>query len=169
MIGIELDLINKRKTANISFIGKIDFPASYFPHLIEGLNYTNFIPFIRYRTNRLFFIYWQQFTPNCLTLEYLTDLRMRLSLKYYKGDQMKINDYNVDTFNEYEAHFLKGQWRNEKDRVKGVFELMAVHTGNFLLLFDISTTENHFSSPGILELREIRDSLKFSSELESEM
>ncbi len=169
MIGIELDLINKRKTTNISFIGKIDFPASYIPHLIEGLNYTNFLPFIRYRSNRLFFMYWQPFTPNCLTLECLTDLRMRLSLKYYKGDKMKITDYSIDTFNEYEAHFLKGQWRNEKNRAKGVFELMAVHTGNFLLLFDISSTENLFSSPGILELREIRDSLKFSSELESEM
>lgn len=169
MIGIELDLINKRKTTNISFIGKIDFPASYIPHLIEGLNYTNFIPFIRYRTNRLFFMYWQPFTSNCLTLEYLTDLRMRLSLKYYDGDKMKINDYSVDTFKDNEAHFLKGQWRNEKDRVKGVFELMAVHTGNFLLLFDISTAENNFSSPGILELREIRNSLKFSSELETEL
>lgn len=169
MIGIELDLINKRKTTKISFIGKIDFPASYIPHLIEGLNYTNFIPFIKYRTNRLFFMYWQPFTSNCLTLEYLTDLRMRLSLKYYNGDIMKINDYSVDTFNDYEAHFLKGQWRNEKDRVKGVFELMAVHTGNFLLLFDISTAENHFSGLGILELREIRDSLKFSSELETEL
>ena len=167
MIGIELDLINKRKTTNISFIGTIDFPASYIPHLIEGLNYTNFIPFIRYRTNRLFFMYWQPFTSNCLTLEYLTDLRMRLSLKYYDGDKMKINDYSVDTFKDNEAHFLKGQWRNEKDRVKGVFELMAVHTGNLLLLFDISAAENHFSSPGILELREIRDSLKFSSELET--
>ena len=169
MIGIELDLINKRKTTNISFIGKIDFPASYIPHLIEGLNYTNFIPFIRYRTNRLFFMYWQPFTSNCLTLEYLTDLRMRLSLKYYNGDLMKINDYNVDNFKDSEAHFLTGQWRNEKDRVKGVFELMAVHTGSFLLLFDISTTENHFSGSGILELREIRDSLTFSSELETEM
>ena len=166
MIGIELDLINKRKTTNISFIGTIDFPASYIPHLIEGLNYTNFIPFIRYRTNRLFFMYWQPYTPNCLTLEYLTDLRMRLSLKYYNGDVMKINDYSVDTFHDYEAHFLKGQWRNEKDRVKGVFELMAVHTGNLLLLFDISAAANHFSSPGISEFREIRDSLKFSSELE---
>ncbi len=167
MIGIELDLINKRKTTNISFIGKIEFPASYIPLLIEGLNYTNFIPFIRYRTNRLFFMYWQPFTSNCLSLEYLTDLRMRLSLKYYKGDLMKVNDYSIDTFKDCEAHFLKGQWRNEKDRVKGVFELMAVHTGNFLLLFDISTAENHFSSSGILELREIRDSLKLSSELET--
>lgn len=168
MIGIELDLINKRKTTNISFIGTIDFPASYIPHLIEGLNYTNFIPFIRYRTNRLFFMYWQSFTSNCLTLEYLTDLRIRLSLKYYKGDIMKVSDYNVDTFKEYEAHFLKGQWRNDKDRVKGVFELMAVHAGNFLLLFDISTTENDFSSSGISELREIRDSLNFSNELETD-
>ena len=163
MIGIELDLINKRKTTNISFIGKFDFPASYIPHLIEGLNYTNFIPFIRYRTNRLFFMYWQPFTTNCLTLDYLTDLRFRLSLKYYKGDTMKVVDHRVDTFQQYDAHFLKGQWRNDKDRVKGVFELMAVHVGELLLLFDISTTENDFSSSGISELREIRESLIFSN------
>ena len=169
MIGIELDLINKRKTTNISFIGKIDFPASFIPHLVEGLNYTNFIPFIRYRTNRLFFMYWQPYTSNCLTLEYLTDLRMRLILKYYSGDKMKVNDYSIETFKDNEAYFLKGQWRNEKDRVKGVFELMAVHTGNFLLLFDISSTENGYTSPGIRELREIRDSLKFVNELEIEM
>jgi hypothetical protein len=169
MIGIELDIINKRKITNISFIGKIDFPASYIPHLIEGLDYTNFIPFIRYRTNRLFFMYWQPFTSNCLNLDYLTDLRMRLSLKYYKGDIMKVTDYSIDNFKDHEAYFLKGQWRNDKDRIKGVFELMAVHTGNFLLLFDISSAENHFSNPGISELREIRDSLIFSSELEKEM
>lgn len=169
MIGIELDLINKRKTTDISFIGKIDFPASYIPHLIEGLDYTNFLPFIRYRTNRLFFMYWQPYTVNCLNLEYLTDLRMRLSLKYYKGDIMKVTDYSIDTFKDYDAYFLKGQWRNDKDRIKGVFELMAVHTGNFLLLFDISSTENHLTNPGILELREIRDSLVFSSDLETEM
>lgn len=163
MIGIELDLINKRKTTNISFIGKIDFPASYIPHLIEGLNYTNFIPFIRYRTNRLFFMYWQPFTANCLTLDYLTDLRYRLSLKYYKGDIMRVVDYKVDVFQQYDAHFLKGQWRNDKDRVKGVFEMMAVHVGDLLLLFDISTAENDFSSSGISELREIRESLIFSN------
>ncbi len=169
MIGIELDLINKRKTTNISFIGKLDFPASYIPHLIEGLNYTNFIPFIRYRTNRLFFMYWQPFTTNCLTLDYLSDLRMRLSLKYYKGDIMKVVDYSVDSFNQHEAHFLKGQWRNDRDRIKGVFEMMAVHVDDLLLLFDISTTENDFSSSGILELREIRDSLIFSNGLETEV
>ncbi|MBY9001866.1 MAG: hypothetical protein KGD64_13185 [Candidatus Heimdallarchaeota archaeon] len=165
MIGIELDLINKRKTTNISFIGKIEFPASYIPHLIEGLDYTTFVPFIKYRTNRLFFIYWQPYTPNCLSLEYLTELRMRLSLKYYKGDIMRVTDYSVEAFDECEAHFLKGQWRNERDRVKGIFELMALNVGTFLLLFDISCTENNLSGEGITELRAIRNSLQFSENL----
>ena len=165
MIGIELDLINKRKTTNISYIGTIDFPASYVPHLVEGLDYTTFIPFIRYRTNRLFFIYWQPYSENALTLEYLSDLRSRLILKYYKGDLMKVNDYNVEDFKGHESHFLKGQWRNEHDKVRGIFELMALKVENFLPLFDLSTTENNFNSPGFKELLNIRESLKLESDI----
>jgi len=156
MINIDLDLSNKRKITHIDFIGSITFPSNYFAHLLRGLDYTTFLPFIRLKPSRLFFIYWQPFTENCLSIEYLSDLRSRLVYKYYTGDLMTVKDYKILDFRGEEAHFIYGIWENHKDRQRGVFELMALKHNDFLVLFDISTTERVPESDSLKELQQIR-------------
>ena len=160
MISIALDLANKQKKTSIDYIGSISFPSGYFAHLLPGLDYTTFLPFIRLKPNRLFFIYWQPYTEKSLTLEYLTDLRSRLVHKYYVGDIMKVNEYYIADFKEKETHFFSGSWDNQKERARGIFEMIAFKHNEFLVLVDISTTEKDPKSRSISELRTIRSSLE---------
>ncbi|MHA1198830.1 MAG: hypothetical protein ACTSQF_05685 [Candidatus Heimdallarchaeaceae archaeon] len=159
MISIALDLANKQKKTFIDYIGSISFPSGYFAHLLPGLDYTTFLPFIRMKPNRLFFIYWQPYTDKSLTLEYLTDLRSRLVNKYYVGDIMKVSEYYITDFKEKETQFISGTWDNPKERVRGIFETIALKHDDFLLLIDISTTEKDSKGKAIEELRNIRSSL----------
>jgi len=158
MINIDLDLSNKRKITTIDYIGSVNFPAGYFAHLIKGLDYTTFLPFIILKPQRLVFIYWQPFTEDCLNLEYLSDLRSRLVQKYYTGDTMRVNDYTIGNFKGKTAHFLEGIWENRKYRLKGSFELMALQHENFLVLFDIEATIGNLQSESMKELKQIRES-----------
>ena len=162
MISIDLDLANKRKVTNIELIGTITFPSSYYAHLLKGLDYTSFVPFIRLKPTRMFFIYWQPITENSLTLDYLADLRARLVIKYYKGDLIRVKDYTISNLNGHEAHILTGNWENKNDRLKGIFELLALSHNDFLILFDISTTDYDFNGDTMKELRQIRKSLILS-------
>ena len=98
MISIVLDLSNKQKKTSIDYIGSVTFPSGYIEHLIKGLDYTSFLPFIMTKPNRMFFIYWQPFRENSLSLEYLSDLRLRLVHKYYIVDAMKVTDLRIDDF-----------------------------------------------------------------------
>ena len=160
MISITLDLVNKQNKTSIDYIGTISFPSGYFPHLLPGLDYTTFLPFIRLRPNRLFFIYWQPFTDKSLSLDYLSDLRSRLVHKYYVGDIMVVKEYYITEFNGKEAHFTSGSWENSKERIKGIFELIAFEHNNFLILVDISTTSKDPKSKEMEELKNIRNSLE---------
>ncbi len=160
MISISLDLANKQKKAHIEFIGSLSFPSGYFAHLLPGLDYTTFLPFIRLKPNRLFFIYWQPYTEKSLTLEYLTDLRSRLVHKYYIGDIMKVNEYYIMDFKDKENQFISGTWNNVKEGMRGIFELIAFKHNDFLLLLDISTTEKDSKGKTMQELRNIRSSLE---------
>lgn len=160
MISIALDLANKQKKTSIDYIGSIIFPSGYFAHLLPGLDYTSFLPFIRLKPNRLFFIYWQPFTDRSLTLDYLTDLRSRLVHKYYLGDIMKVNEYFITDFKEKEIHFFSGTWDNPKERTRGIFELIAFKHNEFLILIDIATTDKDPDGKAIEELRNIRNSLE---------
>ena len=162
MISIDLDLTNKRKVTHIDYIGSVTFPSGYFAHLLRGLDYTTFIPFIRLKPQRLFFVYWQPYTENSLTLDYLSDLRTRLVYKYYTGDMITVKDYKIQDFKGKEAHFLYGVWVNSKIRMKGIYELMAIKHNEFLVLFDISTTDSSPNSESLKELVEIRSTLEFS-------
>ena len=162
MISIDLDLSNKRKVTNIDFIGSVTFPSSYFAHLLRGLDYTTFVPFIRLKPQRLFFIYWQPYTENSLTLDYLADLRTRLVHKYYTGDMMNVKDYKILDFKGKEAHFLYGFWENSKIRMKGIYEMMALMHNEFLVVFDISTTDRSINSESLNELIEIRSTFELS-------
>ena len=158
MISIDLDLSNKRKITTIDFIGTVNFPAGYFAHLIKGLDYTTFLPFISLKPQRLVFIYWQPFTESCFSLEYLTDLRSRLVQKYYTGDTMKVKDYTIGNFKGKTAHFLSGVWENQKYKLKGSFELMALKHEDLLVLFDIEATIGNLQSDSMKELKQIRES-----------
>jgi hypothetical protein len=160
MISIDLDLTNKRKVTHIDFIGRVTFPSGYFAHLLRGLDYTTFVPFIRLKPQRLFFIYWQPYTDNSLTLEYLSDLRTRLVYKYYTGDLMNVKDYKILEFKGNESHFLYGTWENSKIRMKGVYEMMALKHNDFLVVFDISTTDKTPNSETLKELIDIRSSFE---------
>jgi hypothetical protein len=160
MISIALDLTNKQKKTYIDYIGSISFPSGYFAHLLPGLDYTTFLPFIRLKPNRLFFIYWQPYTDKSLSLDYLTDLRSRLVHKYYVGDIMKVNEYYITDFKDKETHFFAGTWDNQKERSRGIFEMIAFKHNEFLILIDISTTEKEPNGKSISELRTIRNSLE---------
>lgn len=160
MISIALDLANKQKKTFIDYIGSINFPSDYFPHLLSGLDYTTFLPFIRLKPNRLFFIYWQPYTEKSLTLDYLTGLRSRLVDKYYVGDIMKVSEYYITDFKDKETHFLSGLWDNLKEHTKGIFELIAFKHNDFLVLLDISTTDKDTKGKTMQELRTIRSSLE---------
>ena len=160
MISIALDLTNKQKKTIIDYIGSISFPSGYFAHLLPGLNYTTFLPFIRLKPNRLFFIYWQPYTDKSLTLEYLTDLRSRLVHKYYIGDIMKVNEYYITEFKDKETQFISGTWDNQKERARGIFESIAFKHNEFLVLVDISTTDKDPKGKPISELRTIRNSIE---------
>jgi hypothetical protein len=162
MISIDLDLTNKRKVTHIDFIGKVSFPSGYFAHLLRGLDYTTFIPFIRLKPQRLFFVYWQPYTENSLSLDYLSDLRTRLVYKYYTGDLMSVKDYKILEFKDKEAHFLYGLWENSKIRMKGIYELMALKHNEFLVLFDISTTDRGSNGESLQELTNIRSSFELT-------
>lgn len=163
MISIALDLANKQKKTHIDYIGSISFPSGYFAHLLPGLVYTTFLPFIRLKPNRLFFIYWQPYSEKSLTLDYLTDLRSRLVHRYYVGDIMKVNEYYITDFKDKETHFFSGTWENQKERAKGIFEMIAFKHNDFLVLLDISTTEKDAKGKSISELRTIRNSLELDS------
>jgi len=165
MISIALDLTNKQKKTYIDYIGSISFPVGYFAHLLPGLNYTTFLPFIRLKPSRLFFLYWQPYTDKSLTLDYLTDLRSRLIHKYYVGDIMKVNEYYITEFKDRETHFISGNWENPTERVRGVFEMIGFRHNNFLVLVDISTTDKNLKSASMNELRNIRKSLELNDEL----
>lgn len=156
MISIDLDLSNKRKITTIDFIGSVTFPVGYFAHLLRGLDYTTFLPFISLKPQRLVFIYWQPFTENCLSLDYLLDLRARLVQKYYTGDVMKVTDYDIKSFKGKQAHFLSGTWMNQKFKLNGIFELMALKHDNLLVLFDLSTSKGNHQSESMKELKQIR-------------
>ena len=160
MISIDLDLMNKRKITKIDYIGKITFPSEYFAHLLKGLNYTTFLPFIRLKPNRLLFIYWQQYSDGVLNIEYLTELRERLVHKYYAGDSMVVTDYQINEFKGKEAHFLYGSWENSNDKLRGIFELMALEHDGLLICIDLSTTEKGRDNEAIKELRRIRDNFE---------
>ena len=160
MISIALDLSNKQKKTSIDYIGSVTFPSGYIEHLIKGLDYTSFLPFIMTKPNRMFFIYWQPFRENSLSLEYLSDLRLRLVHKYYIGDAMKVTDLRIDDFREKEVYMFSGVWENEKDRLKGVFETIAFNHNDFLVLFDVSTTEKEPKGKAMQELRNIRSTLE---------
>ena len=160
MINIALDLANKQKKTYIDYIGSLSFPSGYFAHLLQGLDYTSFLPFIRLKPNRLFFIYWQPYNEKSLSLEYLADLRSRLVNKYYVGDVMKVQEYYITDFKDKETLFISGTWINAKDGMKGIFELIAFRHNNFLLLLDISTTEKDSKGKSMQELRNIRSSLE---------
>ena len=159
MINIDLDLVNKQKITNIDFIGSLTFPSGYFAHLLKGLDYSSFLPFIRLKPNRLFFIYWQPEVNSDLSLEYVADLRARLVDKYYVGDRMKVSDYYIAEFKGIEAKFISGTWENTRARMRGIFELVAFKHNNLLILMDISTTEIEPEGKAIQELRKIRSSL----------
>ncbi|MHA1954933.1 MAG: hypothetical protein ACW96U_13405 [Candidatus Heimdallarchaeaceae archaeon] len=162
MISIDLDLTNKRKVTHIDFIGQVTFPSGYFAHLLRGLDYTTFIPFIRLKPQRLFFIYWQPYTENSLILDYLSDLRTRLVYKYYTGDLMSVKDYKILEFKGKEAHYLYGFWENSKIRMKGIYELMALQHNDFLVLFDVSTTDRGSNGESLQELMNIRETFELS-------
>lgn len=156
MISIALDLSNKQKKTSIDFIGSVTFPSGYVPHLLKGLNYTSFLPFIMFKPSRLFFIYWQPFRENSLSLEYLSELRSRLVHKYYIGDTMKVIDFRIDDFKDKEIHLFSGTWENQRDRLKGIFETITFKHNDFLILFDISTVEKDPHGKTMQELRNIR-------------
>ncbi|MHA1398047.1 MAG: hypothetical protein ACTSSF_10155 [Candidatus Heimdallarchaeaceae archaeon] len=158
MIRIELDMNARRKIATIQYVGSVIFPAHYTEHLLNGLTYTSFLPFISTKPNRLFFIYWQATQQKVCSLEEITELRERLVFKYYRGDTMKVKDYEISDFKGKEARILSGTWKNQNDRLNGIFELMAFVHKKFLILFDISTTEKSRLSKAFLELLQIRDS-----------
>ncbi len=160
MISIALDLANKQKKTFIDYIGSISFPSGYFAHLLPGLDYTTFLPFIRLKPNRLFFIYWQPHSDKSLTLDYLADLRSRLVHKYYVGDVMKVDEYYITEFKDKEISFISGSWNNPTERVKGIFELIAFKHNEFLILIDISTTDKEIKGKSMQELRTIRNSLE---------
>jgi len=163
MINIALDLSNKQKKTSIDFIGSVTFPSGYVPHLLKGLDYTSFLPFIMLKPSRLFFIYWQPFIENSFSLEYLSDLRSRLVHKYYIGDTMKVIDFRIEDFNYKEVYLFSGTWENQRDRLKGIFETIAFKHNDFLILYDISTADKDLLGKTIQELRNIRLTFELSS------
>ena len=164
MISIALDLSNKQKKTSIDFIGSVTSPSGYVPHLLKGLDYTSFLPFIMLKPSRLFFIYWQPFRENSFSLEYLTDLRSRLVNKYYIGDTMKVTDFRIEDFKDKEGYLFSGMWENQGDKLKGVFETFAFKHNDFLILFDISTVDKDLDGKTMQELRNIRLTFEMDSE-----
>jgi hypothetical protein len=160
MISIALDLSNKQKKTSIDYIGSVTFPSGYIEHLIRGLDYTSFLPFIMSKPTRQFFVYWQPYVKNSLSLEYLSDLRSRLVHKYYVGDIMKVTDLRIEDFREKEVYTFSGVWENSKVKLKGVFETIAFQHNDFLVIFDISTTEKDPKGKAMEELRNIRSTLE---------
>ncbi len=163
MISIALDLSNKQKKTSIDYIGSVTFPTGYIEHLIKGLDYTSFLPFIMNKPSRQFFIYWQPYVKSSLSLEYLSDLRSRLVHKYYVGDLMRVIDLKIDDFRDKEVYLFSGIWENEKFKLKGVFETIAFKHNDFLVLFDISTTEKDPNGKAMKELRNIRSTLEIKN------
>ena len=162
MISIALDLSNKQKKTSIDYIGSVTFPSGYVEHLIKGLDYTSFLPFIMTKPDRLFFIYWQPYRDNALSLEYLSDLRSRLVHKYYLGDIMKVIDLRIESFRDKEVYLFSGLWENQRIKLKGIFETIAFKHNDFLILFDISTTDKDPNGKSMQELRNIRSTFELN-------